>query len=201
MGDSDGRSRGCGQRTRPREVATRQCPPVRRLVLHLLRRGRLLLRGRETRATITKAYEVPRRGRFGLSQGTALTIEYSFTEPDGTRRTDSDTVNSDWDLPRAGTVPVRYTPGSDGRSRLVGHVNWVGIGFFVVSVSVLSIAGYLLWREASEATRPSKGRRTPEPGNWPSSRSGGCRSASGGIITRFFTLPAAPRKAPENSRL
>jgi hypothetical protein len=120
-----------------------------------------LLRGKQTRATLTKAYEVTRRGRFGLSSGTVLTVEYTFVEPDGTRREDSDTVSPDWELPSDGTVPVQYTPGSEGRSRLAGHVNWFGIGFFAVSVVVLGVFGYRLWREASEATkpRPSKRRR------------------------------------------
>ena len=118
-----------------------------------------LLRGKQTQASITAAYEVPRRGRFGLSRSTVLTVEYTFVETDGTRREDSDTVSPDWKLPSNGTVPVQYTPGSEGRSRLSGHVNWFGIGFFVVSVVVLSIFGYRLWREASEATKPRPSKR------------------------------------------
>jgi hypothetical protein len=117
------------------------------------------LRGKQTQATITKAYEVANRGRFGISRGTLLTVEYTFTEPDGTRRADSDTVRPDWELPSNGTVPVQYTPGSEGRSRLSGHVNWFGIGFFVLSVGVLGVFGYRLWREASEATKPRHSKR------------------------------------------
>jgi hypothetical protein len=112
-----------------------------------------LLSGHVTQATVTKAYEV-QRGRFGLS--TRLTVEYTFTEPDGTPRTDSDTVGTDWELPSTGTIAVQYTPGVDGRSRLSGHVNWVGIAIFVVSVGVLGFFGYRLWREAYDATRPTK---------------------------------------------
>jgi hypothetical protein len=118
-----------------------------------------VLKGRETQATVTKAYEVTRRGRFGLSRGTRLTVEYAFTEPDGTRRSDSDTVDPDWDLPSTGTVRVRYTPGASGRSRLAGHVNWGGIGIFVVSLGVMGYFGFRLWREAAEAMRPRKSKR------------------------------------------
>jgi hypothetical protein len=117
------------------------------------------LREKQTQATITKAYEVTRRGRFGLGSGTALTVEYTFVEPDGTRRDDRDTVSPDWELPSDGTVPVQYTPGAEGRSRLSGHVNWFGIGFFVVSVVVLGVFGYRLWREASEAYKPRPSNR------------------------------------------
>jgi hypothetical protein len=118
-----------------------------------------LVRGRQAQANVTKSYESTRRGRFGLSQGTMVTVEYAFAEPDGTRRTGSDTVRPDWPLPSNGTVPVQYTPGEDGRSRLSGHVNWFGPGFFAVSVGVLGFFGYRLWREASEAFEPRKSRR------------------------------------------
>jgi hypothetical protein len=120
-----------------------------------------LLRGRRTDATVTKAYEVTRRGRFGIGSSTALTVEYAFAEPDGTRRTGSDTVPPDWDLPPNGKAPVQYTPGEDGRSRLAGHVHWAGLAIFAVSVVVLGFFGYRLWREASEATRPARPRRRP----------------------------------------
>lgn len=118
-----------------------------------------LIRGKQIQAKVTDAYEVTRRGRFGLSRGTVLTVEYAFTEPDGTRRTDSDTVSTDWKLGSDGTVSVQFTPGADGRSRLSGHVNWFGIVIFVVSVGVMSFFGFRLWRQASEATKPSKAKR------------------------------------------
>jgi hypothetical protein len=107
--------------------------------------------GRQTQADITNAYEVDKRGRFGLTIGKKLTIEYSFSEADGTRRTGSDTVRVDWLLPDTGTIPVRYTAGKDGRSRLAGHVNWIGIVIFAVSIAAMGTAGFRLWRMASEA--------------------------------------------------
>jgi hypothetical protein len=117
-----------------------------------------LLRGKQVQATVTSAYETPIRGRFGTVRGMQRTVEYAFTEADGTRRTDSDTVSLDWDLPNNGTVPVQYTPGAEGRSRLAGHVNLVALVIFAVSVVVLGIFGYRLWREASEATKPRRRR-------------------------------------------
>lgn len=118
-----------------------------------------LLSGHKIDAAVTEAYEVTHRTRFGMSQGKALTVEYRFAEPDGTQRTGSDTVASNWDLPPTGTIPVQYTPGAEGRSRLAGHINWLGIWFFFVSIGVLAFFGYRLWREAVEATRPSKPKR------------------------------------------
>ena len=118
-----------------------------------------LVRGRVAQAAVTKAYEVTQRGRFGVSQGTRLTVEYTFTEPDGTRRSDSDTVDTDWPLPSNESVPVQYTPGAGGRSRLSGHVNWAWIAIFVVSLGVMGVFGYRLWRVAHEATRPARSRR------------------------------------------
>src|SRR5262245_31308328 len=107
-----------------------------------------LLRGKEAYAKLTNAYEV-QRGRFG--QRTMLTVEYAFTEPDGTRRSDSVTVSPDWEPADNGMVLIQYTPGSDGRSRLSGHVNWFGIIFCAVSLLALGFFGVRLWREASEA--------------------------------------------------
>lgn len=117
-----------------------------------------LLSGREVKANVTRAYEFTRR-RFGVVTGKSLTIEYTFTEPDGTHRSGSDTVGTDWEVPATGGIPVRYTPGAEGRSRLAGRVNWVGVGFFVISLGVLGFFGYRLWREASKALGPGKPKR------------------------------------------
>lgn len=118
-----------------------------------------LLFGRDAQADVTKAYEVTRRGRFGVGGRTRLTVEYSFSEPDGTRRTGTDTVPTDWFDQPGGKVEVRYTAGANGSSRLAGHVNWVGLGFFGLSVGLLGFFGFRLWREASDATRDRKPRR------------------------------------------
>jgi len=121
---------------------------------------RYLISGREVQATVTKVTEVTQRRKYGLGESKHLSIEYSFQEPNGTLRKGEDSVGLDSPLALGPTVPVQYTPGADGRSRLVGHVNWVGIAVFVVSISVLGVAGWRLWREASHAF-PSRrsGRR------------------------------------------
>jgi hypothetical protein len=119
-----------------------------------------LLRGNKTQANISEAYLVTRHsGPFGLRTRQVLTVEYNFKEADGTYRSDSDTVSANWNLPADGTVPVRYTPGKDGRSRLAGHVNWFGIVFFVLSLGAMCYFIFRVWRIASEATKPSKPAR------------------------------------------
>jgi hypothetical protein len=111
---------------------------------------RYLISGREVQATVTKVTEVTQRRRYGLGESKHLSIEYAFQEPNGTMRKGEDSVGLDSPLARGPTVPVQYTPGGDGRSRLVGHVHWVGIAVFVISVSILGVAGWRLWREASQ---------------------------------------------------
>jgi hypothetical protein len=118
-----------------------------------------LVAGRDTQADLDKAYEVTRGGRFGLGGRQRLTVDFSFTEPDGTRRTGTDTVRTDWPLPAGGKVPVRYTAGANGSSRLAGHVNWVGLTFFGLSVAAIGMLGVQLWREASDATRERRPKR------------------------------------------
>src|SRR5262245_4162561 len=109
-----------------------------------------LISGHEVQAAVTKITEVRQRRRYGLGESKRLNIEYSFQEPNGTMRKGEDSVGLDSPVARAPTVAVQYTPGADGRSRLVGQVNWIGIAVFVVSVSVLGVAGWRLWREASQ---------------------------------------------------
>jgi hypothetical protein len=118
-----------------------------------------LVAGRDAQADVVKAYEVTRGGRFGLGGRQRLAVDFSFAEPDGTRRTGTDTVPIDWPVPAGGKVPVRYTAGADGNSRLAGHVNWVGLALFGLSVAAMGVFGFRLWREASEATRDRKPRR------------------------------------------
>jgi hypothetical protein len=112
--------------------------------------------GREAQATVTKAYESRKGGRFGAGGPSELEVDFTFTEADGTQRRGTDTVAPDWPLPRTGTVAVQYTPGELGRARLKGHVQWGGIVFFGVSLAAVAVCGVLLWREAIEAARPEK---------------------------------------------
>jgi len=118
-----------------------------------------LFSGRKIEATVTNVYETVKRGRFGQSTGTTVTVEYSFTQPDGLQRTGSDTVDPNWQFPETGTVLVQYTSGEEGRSRLAGKVNWLGISLFTASVVALGVFVFRIWREAREATQPTKRKR------------------------------------------
>jgi hypothetical protein len=118
-----------------------------------------LIFGRKTQASVTGVSEVTRTRRFGLSKNKVLMVDYSFAEPDGTRRTGSDAVPIDWPRPEGSKVEVQYTRGADGSSRLAGHVNWFGLIFFGVSFASVCVFGYRLWREASEATSGSTSKR------------------------------------------
>ena len=116
-----------------------------------------LLSGHETTANVTKAYETTIRGRFGIGRGTKIVVDYTFAEPDGTRRTDSCNMSSDW-IPTQ-QVTVRYTPGANGRSRIAGEVNWIWIIIFAASIASIGFFGFRLWREFQEGDKPRKVRR------------------------------------------
>jgi hypothetical protein len=115
--------------------------------------------GKDADADVVKAYPVTRGGRFGVGGRPRLAVDYTFTEPDGTRHTGTDTVDPNWPANTGGKVPVRYTAGADGSSRLAGHVNWVGLALFGLSVAALGVFGYRLGREAADEPRGRKPRR------------------------------------------
>ncbi len=97
--------------------------------------------------------------RLGITTGERLLIDYEFIEPDGTHRTGQDHMSKDWVVPDNEMVAVRYTPGVNGTSRLAGHVNWLGIGFFIIALVAVGWFGYKLWREAREAYEPRKRKK------------------------------------------
>jgi hypothetical protein len=108
-----------------------------------------LIWGREVQASVTQTF-VAERGRRRIPM---LTVEYKFTEPDGTSRSDSDDVQTDWPLPSNKTVAVVYIPGKDGRSRLKGHGSWLGPVLLAVSIGVVGFFAIRLWRQAAMATK------------------------------------------------
>jgi hypothetical protein len=110
-----------------------------------------LLRGRDTRATITKVFETHER------RGTALSVEYTFAEPGGGPRRGNHTVSLDWPVPRDKKVTVRYTPGEDGDSRLAGHVRWSGLLTFFGALLLAVVGAIVLGREAHD-DKPRKNR-------------------------------------------
>jgi hypothetical protein len=118
-----------------------------------------VIRAHDAQATVTDAYMVDKRGRFGIVTGKKLVVDYTFSEVDGSRRTGHDEVSSSWEVPTDGTITVRYTAGKDGRSRWSGHVNWVGLAFFAVTTSILIFSAIRLWQKAAEATSGKPKRR------------------------------------------
>jgi hypothetical protein len=116
-----------------------------------------LVRGREGPAVIARAYEVEKRGRWGLVTGTRVAVDFEFLDSEGNRRKGHDEMSSGWQPPRDGPVRVQYTPGADGSSRLAGHVNWFGPAVFAVALVYLVIMARRLLRRASRAV--SEGKR------------------------------------------
>ncbi|MFO0935669.1 MAG: hypothetical protein U0798_04025 [Gemmataceae bacterium] len=116
-----------------------------------------LIRGRDTVANVTKVWEEEVKNRYGMTEETRLSIEYSFTEPDGTRRKGSDFTSLDWTP--SPNVKVRYTPGAEGRSRFVGHVNWLSLGIFTLTLCVMAGFGYRIWKSYSADYAPRRSRR------------------------------------------
>lgn len=110
--------------------------------------------GREATATVTKSYASQSR------RGTNQTVEYAWSEPEGLQRKAMYSTSPD-SAPAVGTkLPIRYTAGDTGRSRLVGSVPWVWIAVFVGSLGAVGVFGFLMWREANESDRPRKRRAT-----------------------------------------
>lgn len=99
--------------------------------------------GKTTQATIVAVQEVTKRGRFGSTR-TQLRVRYNFDEGDGIRKTEMDTVGTDWiDKLEGGTVAVQYLPGSPESSRLSGNNHM----FFVwVLPACLVALGVVTWR-------------------------------------------------------
>jgi hypothetical protein len=112
----------------------------------------LLVAGHDGQATVVQSFETRRR------RSTRLTVEYEFTDRLGNKRKEQSTVSRHTPVPaRGGTIDIRYTDGQRGHSRLSGHVNWVAVGFFGVSVLLIAFGIFALVRE-ERATRPRRRR-------------------------------------------
>jgi hypothetical protein len=118
-----------------------------------------LVDSRETTATISKAYKVQIRGRFGIVKGYRLAVEYDFVDAEGLRRSGRCDVNEDWPIPLDGKVKIRYRPGEDGASRFVGFASWTAIIIFFVCLAAVGVFGYRLVREANRAYAPRRGKK------------------------------------------
>jgi hypothetical protein len=110
-----------------------------------------LIRGRDTTATITDAYKVNKRSRFGLSNRKQMQIDYQFADADGNSRTGNDRMDEDWPVPSDRKVAIRYRPGQDGSSRVAGRIGWLAISVFFACLAGVCVFGYRLWKEGHDA--------------------------------------------------
>ena len=117
-----------------------------------------LLGGHKATARVSRVREVEEVRRIGTR--TMHAVEYEFTDSRGNHRRGSDRVDVDWPVTEGAMTDVQYRSGTDGDSRLAGHVNWVGSSVFFAAAIYLTIAGYRFWREVSEgAAEIRKSRR------------------------------------------
>ena len=120
-----------------------------------------LFQSRSARATVTgsSVVTVHRRG----SNSQHLQVDFTFAEPNGVRRRGSDSRPLGWKPDSDGAIPVQYTPGEYGRSRIAGNVNSTVLILFGCSLVVLIGFGVFLWLGARAATRePERNRRREE---------------------------------------
>lgn len=115
--------------------------------------------GKTVDAEIVRMHETTRRSRRGITS-TWLVIDYQFSEPGASVRSESDEVPNDNPRPEGGKVAVEYVPGKPGMSRLAGHRNVIAVVIFGLTLLWLAYQGFQLFREAREASRPrTSGRR------------------------------------------
>lgn len=110
--------------------------------------------GRDAVADVTKTYQS--RGRRG---STNYHVEYAFTEPNGTQRKGTDTVSASWSVPPDGKIPIRYTPGANGNSRLTGKTSWAWIWVGLFALLVVCIGVFVIRLLLEAASEPPKRRR------------------------------------------
>lgn len=110
-----------------------------------------LIRGKRTVATVTETYQQS-SGRFGTNKHRVL--EYRFSEEGGLGRRGADTMSMEEPAPTQ--VRIEYTPGENGRSRLEGHVRWMWLAFFGISMTGLAVSLYVLNKKIDEAMAPRR---------------------------------------------
>jgi hypothetical protein len=108
--------------------------------------------GGDAAATVTKVSDVTVRRRW--QETTRRQVEFSFVESNGTRRNGMDAMSASWTPPSTGDIQVRYTPGADGRARIAGNVNWIGVGLFAVMMCIVLVLGIRFYLKVCEETKP-----------------------------------------------
>ncbi len=103
--------------------------------------------GRTARASVIRANEPD-------AVDDAFVIRYWFTDAKtGGYREEVDAVPSWWGSPPE-LMDVEYVPGRTGVSRVLGHHNWIALGFFAVTSLGLLIGFAYLYRDARRAFEP-----------------------------------------------
>jgi hypothetical protein len=93
-------------------------------------------------------------------KSTSTVVRYAYTESNGSERTGSDRFSGYGPNVGIGSkVDIRYTPGPGGRSRLAGHVPWLGLGLFAVGFLGMLGTCLQLWRQASSLPAARRRRR------------------------------------------
>ncbi|MEA2735560.1 MAG: hypothetical protein QOE14_2011 [Humisphaera sp.] len=104
------------------------------------------LAGTKTNAEIVRVYETREIARRGRTRE-KLAIEYQFTDANGVKRKESDTISIDSPPPRGKTVAVQYL-GSPGSSRLVGNGNSIWVIIFFGALAFFGFKFFQLVRES-----------------------------------------------------
>jgi hypothetical protein len=109
--------------------------------------GYLIRGGREADATVTglSVTVVGHHSVVGKERDAWLTV-YSFTESDGTPRTGADTLDPGDAVRQGETLRIRYTPGPDGWSRVVGRYDGLVVWALAVSALVFWVSASLVAR-------------------------------------------------------
>jgi hypothetical protein len=112
-------------------------------------------RGKETMAKIVSMTR--QSGRRSGSE--RLHIGFAFLDPSGAQRTGEAWEAVNWVPPTHGLLKIQYTPGTNGRARVLGNVNWIGLALFFGSLAIFGFFGIRLMLEAVAATTPPKRKK------------------------------------------
>ena len=96
--------------------------------------------------SVTESYSTGRYGRRHPNQN----VEFSFTEANGTHRTERETVDIYWQAPGSGQTKIEYFAGIEYSARIAG-VAWKFPAWIFLAMTVIGIIFAIrLWRHASE---------------------------------------------------
>lgn len=102
--------------------------------------------GKEVDARLVRIREWTERS--GRTTKQVWLIDYSFTDPPGTERRESDTLPITADTPMEKTLKVQYLPGSPGLSRLPQNSRQFWILIFLGSLAFVAFKFFQLVRES-----------------------------------------------------